>query len=92
LVQRLKESIRRIEADAELVHALRHLSATAFHDRRFGLFVSMLLDSGCRKSEILERTWSNSILTTVVCWFPIPKMETPVRCSLAARPCATLKS
>lgn len=58
LVQRLKESIRRVEADASLVHALRHLSATAFPDKRFGLFVAMLLDSGCRKSEILERTWS----------------------------------
>lgn len=58
LVPRLKETIRRVEADAALVHALRHLSATAFSDKRFGLFVAMLLDSGCRKSEILERTWS----------------------------------
>jgi integrase len=58
LVPRLKESIRRVEADAALVHALRYLSRTAFPDKRFGLFVAMLLDSGCRKSEILERTWS----------------------------------
>lgn len=37
---------------------MKLLSKAAFRDKRFGLFVAMLADSGCRKSEVLERSWS----------------------------------
>lgn len=55
--KRFKEDIRRVYVSDEEVEALRRLSV-AFKDRRFGLFVALLLDTGARKSEVYERRWS----------------------------------
>lgn len=55
-VRRAAEGIRRVEVKAETLTALRS-RAQAHPDRRFGLFVALLIDTGARKSELLERTW-----------------------------------
>jgi integrase len=56
-VRRQSEGIRRVEiSDAEL-QALRD-RALGFRDRRFAVFVSLLIDTGARKSELLDRSWS----------------------------------
>ncbi|TWO67763.1 site-specific integrase [Caenimonas sedimenti] len=53
-VPRFDEPIRRVHVDPAKVEALRHASL-AHPDRRFGVFVALLIDTGARKSEILER-------------------------------------
>jgi integrase len=55
-VTRFEEAIRRVEVTAAQIEALR-TRAMSFHDRRFGVFVALLIDTGARKSEILERRW-----------------------------------
>ncbi len=55
-VRRFGEDIRRVEVSADELEALR-ARALAFRDRRFGVFVALLIDTGARKSELLERTW-----------------------------------
>lgn len=55
-VRRFDEPIRRIYVEDEKVEALRARSL-AFPDRRFGVFVSLLIDTGARKGELLERRW-----------------------------------
>jgi integrase len=55
-VTRFEEAIRRVEITSAQIEALR-TRALAFHDRRFGVFVALLIDTGARKSEILERHW-----------------------------------
>jgi integrase len=55
-VTRFEEAIRRVEVAAPQIEALR-TRAMSFHDRRFGVFVALLIDTGARKSEILERRW-----------------------------------
>ena len=57
-VQRREEHIRRVEVSREQVDALR-ARAMGFRDRRFGVFVELLIDTGARKSELLERRWSD---------------------------------
>ena len=57
-VVKRSETLRKVNLSAHEVSNLRLLSAKAFPDKRFGLFINMLLDSGCRKTEILERTWA----------------------------------
>lgn len=57
-VGRMKEPIRRLhvaDADIERLRA----RALAYSDRRFGVFVSLLIDTGARKSELLERVWGD---------------------------------
>jgi integrase len=56
-VRRAPEPIRVVFVKDEKIAALR-ARALAFPDRRFGLFVSLLVDTGARKSELLDRTWS----------------------------------
>lgn len=53
-VQRYPEAIRRVEVSAETIAALRSRSLT-MRDPRFGVFVHLLIDSGARKSELLQR-------------------------------------
>ncbi len=53
-VARFEEAIRRVEISAKELDTLRALSLTS-RDRRFGVFVHLLLDTGARKSELLER-------------------------------------
>jgi integrase len=55
-VQRFEERIRRVDIDGAQLEKLR-AGALAFADRRFGVFVSLLIDTGARKSELLERHW-----------------------------------
>lgn len=56
-VQRYEEKIRRVHIEREQLEQLRTRSL-AFSDRRFACFVALLIDTGARKSELLERTWS----------------------------------
>ena len=56
-VERFGEDIRRVEVSATELDALR-ARALAFRDRRFGVFVGLLIDTGARKSELLERRWA----------------------------------
>lgn len=53
-VPRYEEAIRRVEVSRDQVERLRTV-ALAFPDRRFGVFVSLLIDTGARKSELLDR-------------------------------------
>jgi integrase len=57
-VTRFEEAIRRVEVSAAQIETLRTRSL-AFRDRRFGVFVALLIDTGARKSELLERRWSD---------------------------------
>lgn len=57
-VARLPEPVRRVEITAEKITALRE-RARGFKDRRFAVFVELLIDTGARKSELLERRWAD---------------------------------
>ena len=74
--KRFKEDIRRIFATPEEVASLRSLSL-AYPDRRFGLFVALLLDTGSRKSEIYERRWTDVDLERQEILLPDSKNGTP---------------
>ena len=56
-VRRFDEGIRRVHIDPEQLQALR-VRSIACKDRRFGVFVSLLIDTGARKRARLERCWS----------------------------------
>jgi integrase len=45
-----------VEISRAELDALRSRSL-GFRDRRFGVFVALLIDTGARKSELLERRW-----------------------------------
>jgi len=74
--RRFKEDIRRVYVSTHEVQALRHLSL-AYKDRRFGLFVALLLDSGARKSEVYQRRWSEVNLQRQEILLPNSKNGTP---------------
>jgi len=57
-VGRFEEPIRRVHVEPQDLEKLR-VRALAFPDRRFGVFVSLLIDTGARKSELLERVWAD---------------------------------
>lgn len=57
-VARFEEAIRRVEISTDQLDDLRS-RALAFRDRRFGVFVCLLIDTGARKSELLERRWKD---------------------------------
>ena len=67
-VRRFDESIRRIEVSRQQIETLR-ASALSTRDRRFGCFVHLLIDTGARKSELLERRWKDVDLDagTILC-------------------------
>jgi len=75
-VRRFDEPIRRVHLEAGQLEALR-ARARAFRDRRFGLFVSLLIDTGARKSELLERRWSDVDLDRREILVPVTKNGTP---------------
>ena len=75
-VRRFKEDIRRVYVSDAEVEALRS-RALAYKDRRFGLFVALLLDSGARKSEVAERRWSEVNLERREILLPTSKNGTP---------------
>lgn len=57
-IARAPEAIRVVDVTDAQIADLRALSL-AYQDRRFGLYVSLLIDSGARKGELLDRTWSD---------------------------------
>ncbi|WP_284617455.1 tyrosine-type recombinase/integrase [Aquabacterium humicola] len=82
-VRRYDEGIRRVEiTDAEL-QALRD-RALGFRDRRFGVFVSLLMDTGARKGELLDRSWAQVDLER--CEITCPTTKTGVPRILHFRP------
>ncbi|HEY3597201.1 MAG TPA: tyrosine-type recombinase/integrase [Paraburkholderia sp.] len=55
-LQRFEEAIRRVEiSDREIVAILK--GAHAFPDRRFAVYVRLLIESGGRRGEVRERRW-----------------------------------
>jgi integrase len=56
-IKRFSEPIRRIHLDKEHLDRIKARSVV-FRDRRFGVFVHLLMDTGARKSELLRRKWS----------------------------------
>jgi site-specific recombinase XerD len=75
-VTRLEEAIRRVHVEASDLEKLR-AGAIAFADRRFGVYVSLLIDTGARKSELLERRWSEVNLEQREILAPTTKNGTP---------------
>lgn len=75
-VRRFTEDIRRVEVSSQELEALLS-RALGFRDRRFGVFVALLIDTGARKSELLERRWSEVDLTRreIIC--PTTKTGVP---------------
>lgn len=74
--RRFKEDIRRVYVTDAEVRALRH-SSLAYQDRRFGVFVNLLLDSGARKGELYERRWDEVDLQTRQILLPTSKNGMP---------------
>jgi integrase len=57
-LQRYEESIRRVEIkDKEIADLLD--GAKAFADRRFGVLVRLLIETGARRGEIMQRRWGD---------------------------------
>ena len=52
----------RITIEPEKIQKLRALSLT-YRDKRFALFVHLLIDTGARKSELIERSWDDFDMT-----------------------------
>lgn len=75
-VQRFEERIRRVHIDDADLEKLR-AAALGFADRRFGVFVWLLMDTGARKSELLERRWCEVDLAQRQILAPITKNGTP---------------
>jgi integrase len=75
-VQRASEDIRRVEVTPKQIAALKARALTV-RDRRFGCFVHLLVDTGARKSELLERRWSevDMVAGTITC--PTTKTGVP---------------
>jgi integrase len=75
-VRRFNEPVRRVHIEQETVDRLIEL-AKGYRDRRFAVFVSLLADTGCRKSEILERRWRDVDLDQREIFAPVTKNGTP---------------
>jgi integrase len=75
-VPRFKEEIRRVMVEDEKIEALCAL-ARASRDRRFGVFVALLHDTGARKSELLRRRWCDVDLERLEIIAPMTKNGTP---------------
>jgi integrase len=75
-VRRFDEGIRRVHVEREQLAALK-ARAIAFKDRRFGVFVALLIDTGARKGELLERRWSEVDLDKGEILAPTTKNGTP---------------
>jgi integrase len=75
-VPRFEEAVRRVHLDREQIDAVRS-RALAFHDRAFGVYVALLIDTGARKSELLERRWGDVDLERREVLAPITKNGTP---------------
>jgi len=86
----MEEPIRRVHLDASDLQRLRE-RALAFPDRRFAAFVWLLIDTGARKSELLERRWSEVDLQERQILAPVTKNGTPRVLFFSERTAALLK-
>lgn len=75
-VRRFDEPIRRVHIEPADLEKLRTRSL-AFPDRRFGVFVFLLIDTGARKSELLQRRWADVQLQERQILAPTTKNGTP---------------
>jgi len=75
-IRRFEEPIRRVHIDPADLDRLRDASR-AYSDPRFGAFVALLIDTGARKSEILERRWAEVDLDRREILAPTTKNGTP---------------
>lgn len=75
-VPRFEEAIRRVHVEPEQIERLRAY-ALAARNSRFAVFVSLLIDTGARKSELLERRWSEVDLGRQEILAPMTKNGTP---------------
>lgn len=75
-VRRFEEPIRRVHADKCEIERLL-AAAHAYSDRRFAVFVRLMLETGARKSEILNRTWGEVDLDRCEVTAPLTKNGTP---------------
>lgn len=57
-IRRFEESIRVVDITSKDLQRLKDLALTR-RDKRFGIFLHLLSDTGARKSELLERTWDD---------------------------------
>jgi integrase len=75
-VRRYDEGIRRVEVSARELAGLRARSLLS-RDRRFGVFVHLLIDTGARKSELLQRRWAEIDLVQGQILCPTTKTGVP---------------
>ena len=74
--KRFKEDIRRVYVEHSEVEALRRCSL-GYADRRFGVFVNLLLDTGARKGELYQRRWHEVDLQSRQILLPTSKNGDP---------------
>lgn len=75
-VRRFEEPIRRVHVDKEDLERVL-AAAMGYSDRRFAVFVRLALETGARKSEILQRSWGDVDLDRREITAPITKNGTP---------------
>jgi site-specific recombinase XerD len=75
-MQRFEENIRRVHIEAADLERLR-IASLAYADRRFGVYVALLIETGARKSELLERRYSELDLNRREILAPTTKNGTP---------------
>lgn len=75
-VRRYEEQMRRVYLEQAQLDALR-ARALAVPDRRFGVFVALAIETGARKSELLERRWSEVDLSSREILAPVTKNGNP---------------
>jgi integrase len=75
-VTRFEEPIRRVHVERAEIERLLD-AAFACSDRRFAVFVRLLLETGARKSELLNRVWSDLDLDRREILAPCTKNGTP---------------
>jgi integrase len=73
---RYEEGLRRVELSDDEVAKLID-GANAVKDRRFAVLVRLLVDTGARRGEVLERTWGQVDMERCEILAPITKTGTP---------------
>ena len=75
-IKRFREGIRRVYVTPQEVQALRD-GSLGFQDRRFSVFVNLVLDTGARKGELYDRRWSDVDLQARTVLLPTTKNGKP---------------
>lgn len=57
-IRRFPEQIRVVDIEPEAIQRLKDISLT-YRDKRFAMFCHLLVDTGARKTELLERVWGD---------------------------------